>query len=193
MRQHVPFIGEELISRDERDQGEAKRRGQLIDEVLSTASDASSWDDLAPPPQPTSARPKASTNQPTPGPISARGQSVNSAAKQAHIDWLLINNGHGLRVNISGTMDQQLRQEWMRLLRETANNGIDQYEFNLTKAPALNLTGLAMLLLFKEQKKSQKQSITLCHCNRQIWELLLWTGMDKYFVIQGATNEKMKP
>ena len=98
-----------------------------------------------------------------------------------------------MRINISGTIDQALRREWLRLLRETASKDVDQFEFNLTRTPALNMTGLGMLLLFKEQKRSQRQNITLCHCNRQVWELLQWTGMDRYFVIQGATlEEKVK-
>src|SRR5690606_10532300 len=96
----------------------------------------------------------------------------------------------GLRINISGTIDQELRREWLRLLRETASKEIDQFEFNLTRTPALSLTSLSMLLLFREQKRSQRQNITLCHCNRQVWEMLQWTGMDRYLVIQGATLEE---
>lgn len=108
-----------------------------------------------------------------------------SREPQNHIDWIPINNGHCLRINISGRLDLRMRNEWLRFMRATASSNVGQYEFNLTQTPELGLAGLGLLLLFKDQKKSRQQDIKLCHCNRQIWELLLWTGMDKYFSIQG--------
>jgi anti-anti-sigma regulatory factor len=71
------------------------------------------------------------------------------------------------------------------LLAETDANGIGQFEFNLTQAPNLSLTGLGMLLLFKERKGAERGDIKLCHCNKNVWDLLQWSGMDKYFTIQG--------
>ena len=103
----------------------------------------------------------------------------------ATIDWLPINSGHGLRINISGSLDQSMHNEWRRLIAETEANGVGQFEFNLTDAPNLTLTGLGMLLHFKEQKGSERGDIKLCHCNKEVWQMLQWTGMDKYFTIQG--------
>lgn len=189
MRPPVPFIGEELILRDGEHPGETTSHGQMISEVLSTAGETSSWEDSIPATAPTKQRAAAVIK----GAANARSVHKPATDTGPRIDWIPINNGHGLRINISGTIDQALRREWLRLLRETASKDVDQFEFNLTRTPALNMTGLGMLLLFKEQKRSQRQNITLCHCNRQVWELLQWAGMDRYFVIQGATlEEKVK-
>lgn len=208
MRRKVPFLGEENITRADDEEAQAKRtRGHLIDDVLSTHKQPSTWDDhvaesytdpFGAPPK--VARPHAHIPAPkparsklvpvTPGPVLKKAiiDSSYSDANTATIDWLPINSGHGLRINISGSLDQNLRAEWRRLLEETEANGIGQFEFNLTDAPNLTLTGLGMLLLFKEQKGSERGDIKLCHCNKEVWQMLQWTGMDKYFTIQGKPN-----
>lgn len=113
-------------------------------------------------------------------------------ADSASLDWTSINNGRGLRINIYGCIDHDLRKEWSRLLSDTEANGIHEFEFNLTETPALSLTGLGMLLLFKERKKSTRDDIKLCNCNKEVVQLLHWTGMEKYFHIEAAqiANEK---
>ena len=208
MRRKVPFLGEEQITRADDEAAQAKKvRGHLIDDILSTANQASTWDDHvadsytdpfgdssivfrahAPAPAPKARRPKAVPV--TPGPVlkTAFIESSYSNADTATINWLPINSGHGLRINISGNLDQNLRNEWRRLLAETEANGIGQFEFNLTDAPNLTLTGLGMLLLFKEQKGSERGDIKLCHCNKEVWQMLQRTGIDKYFTIQGKPN-----
>ena len=208
MAKKVPFLGEERIARADDPQSEAKKtRGRAIDEVLSTAADPSSWDDVvvvkAPAVEPSeNARPHASIPKPTkrssvaftPGvvfkktPLETELAATKGSSFGATIDWIPINNGHALRINVCGDMDQGIRAEWVRLLEETANNGVGQFEFNLMQAPTLSLTGLGMLLLFKEQKGSERGDIKLCHCNKDVWQLLQWAGMDRYFVIQGAPN-----
>lgn len=102
----------------------------------------------------------------------------------ASLDWTPINNGRGLRINIHGAIDSGLRKEWARLLDGTGDANIEEFEFNLSDAPALSLTGLGMLLLFKERKGSARESISLCNCNKEVTQLLEWTGMDRYFVIK---------
>lgn len=208
MRRKVPFQGEEHITRANDEEAKAKKaRGHLIDDVVSTQRQPSSWDDVVysdyPDPMgapPRVARPHAAvpkTTRPktvpvTPGPtlkkavIDANMNAAKTAVLNgATIDWLPVNNGHSLRINICGNLDQNLRSEWRRLLEETEANGIGQFEFNLTQAPTLTLTGLGMLLLFKEQKGSERGDIKLCNCNKDVWQMLQWTGMDKYFTIQG--------
>jgi anti-anti-sigma factor len=226
MRRKVPFMGEEHLIRAEDEESQAKKaRGQLIDDVISTQKQPSTWDDhvapdyfdpfgappkvlrphahmpmpmTAPTPAPAPTRPKRVPV--TPGAVpkkaviesssnSSISNSVNSSnsytsAKMATIDWKPINSGHALRINIFGNLDQNLHSEWRRLIAETEANGIGQFEFNLTDAPSLTLTGLGMLLLFKEQKGSERGDIKLCHCNKDVWQMLQWTGMDKYFTIQ---------
>ena len=210
MRRKVPFMGEERIARAGDEEAEAKKnRGHLIDDVLSTQKQPSTWDDLvtndypdpvaAPPkisrahaptpsPSPTASKPRPKKVPVTPGAVFKKAviQGGYLDANAATIDWLPINSGHGLRINICGTLDQNLRREWRRLLQETATSKVGQFEFNLTEAPTLTLTGLGMLLMFKEQKGSERGDIKLCHCNRDVWQLLQWTGMDKYFTIQGG-------
>lgn len=219
MRRKVPFLGEEHIERSDDEMAKAKKtRGHLIDDVLSTQKQPSTWDDLvtsdypdpagtmqpkmmrvhAPSPKP--ARPK--TVPVTPGPslkkaifevnnsiaVGATATSPFVSMNGSAIDWLPINSGHGLRINIFGSLDQNLRSEWRRLIEETEKSGVGQFEFNLTDAPTLTLTGLGMLLLFKEQKGSERGDIKLCHCNKDVWQMLQWTGMDKYFTIQGRPS-----
>lgn len=105
----------------------------------------------------------------------------------ASLDWISINNGRGLRVNIYGSIDHGLRKEWSRLLNNAASSNIHEFEFNLHETPALSLTGLGMLLLFKERKGSGREQITLCNCNKDVEQLLKWSGMEKYFLIQSST------
>jgi len=208
MRRKVPFLGEERIARAGDEEAEAKKnRGHLIDDVLSTQKQPSTWDDLVtndyPDPVITAPKvrrahapaPSVPANKPRPKKVPVTAGSVlkkaviegnYSDANGSTIDWLPINSGHGLRINICGTLDQNLRREWRRLLEETATSDVGQFEFNLTEAPTLTLTGLGMLLMFKEQKGSERGDIKLCHCNRDVWQLLQWTGMDKYFTIQGV-------
>lgn len=102
----------------------------------------------------------------------------------ASLDWTPINNGRGLRVTVYGSIDHGLRKEWSRLLNDTAGSNIHEFEFNLNETPALSLTGLGMLLLFKERKGSVREEIKLCNCNKEVEQLLRWSGMDKYFLIQ---------
>ena len=107
------------------------------------------------------------------------------------MDWVSINSGRGLRVSIHGNIDNNLRKEWSRLLEETEGTDIKEFEFNLNETPALSLTGLGMLLLFKERKRSARDAIKLCNCNKEVAQLLEWTGMDKYFVIQNTQISEM--
>jgi anti-anti-sigma factor len=212
MRRKVPFLGEENVTRATDEDAQAKKaRGHLIDDVLSTHKQPSTWDDhvaesyvdpFAAPPKvsrphahapshTTAPKPARSKAVPVaPGPVLKKAiiESSYSDANMATIDWSPINSGHGLRINISGCLDQNLRTEWRRLLEETEANGIGQFEFNFTEAPTLTLTGLGMLLLFKEQKGSDRGDIKLCHCNKEVWQMLQWTGMDKYFTIQGKPS-----
>lgn len=198
MRRKVPFVGEEHIARASDDEsGSKKTRGHLIDDVLSTQAQGSSWDDHVSPDYPNplaepakQVKPHASIPKPSrvpmqPGPAPVLKKAGSTSIGNSSIDWIPINNGHGLRINICGSLDQNIRGEWKKLIEETAENGIGQFEFNLTQAPSLSLTGLGMLLLFKEQKGSERGDIKLCHCNKEVWQILQWTGMDKYFTIQG--------
>jgi anti-anti-sigma factor len=218
MRNSVPFIGEEQISRADSEQAKQKRHsGKIIDEVISKADAESSWDDVVPD---TWNGNRAKALRPSPGirkPVApqqqliskqlAGKQLVQGAAKPtkvpfhkpisgkkaelaAFIDWVPINSGHGLQINVTGNMDHNLREEWRRLLEETMASNIDEFEFNLTSAPALSMTGLGMLLLFKERKGSTREAIKLCNCNKDVWQLLNWTGMEKYFVIQKGSDFK---
>lgn len=126
-----------------------------------------------------------------PRPVAKTSGAYSNAvtfSDSASLDWVPINNGQGVRVNIYGSIDHGLRKEWSRLLRDTAANNIHEFEFNLTETPALSLTGLGMLLLFKERKGSGREQITLCNCNKEVEQLLRWSGMDKYFLIQPKKN-----
>jgi anti-anti-sigma factor len=196
----VPFLGESRIHRAEDEEREAKNtQGQAIDEVMSTFSDATSWDDVAIQPpvldQPVlsiSAMPHASVAIPVRRATHTQGAALKKAIIESNysvgMSWIPINNGHGLRINILGNMDAMLSDEWSKMIETTSANNIGQFEFNLTQAPSISLAGIGMLLLFKEQKGSARGDIKLCHCNREVWQLLQWTGMDKYFVIQGGPN-----
>lgn len=210
MRRKVPFMGEDRIVRDGDEAAQAKKaRATVIDDILSTNAQPSTWDDLvtsdypdplgmtpsAPRPNLPPKKPRPKTVPVTPGPVPSLKKAIIDSAFTnglSSIDWLPINSGHGLRINICGNLDQNLRAEWRRLLEETERTGVGQFEFNFTEAPSLSLTGLGMLLLFKEQKKSERGDIKLCHCNREVWQMLLWTGMDKYFTIQGIPGSAVK-
>jgi anti-anti-sigma factor len=209
MRNSVPFIGEGQISRADSEQGSQKRQaGKLIDEVISSADAESSWEDVVPDSwesnrtkvlrsSPGVKRPAQSAKQLVQGSAQlASGKSpsrktLNSkVAVTAFVDWVSTNSGQGLRINIVGNVDHNLRDQWRRLLEETAAMDVSEYEINLKATPALSMTGLGMLLLFKERKESSREAIKLSNCNQDVWKLLNWTGMDKYFVIQKGPEPK---
>jgi anti-anti-sigma factor len=100
------------------------------------------------------------------------------------LEWKLIGDGRGLRVDVLGNIDHHLRPEWRRLLDETEGDDLKVFEFNLNDTPALSLTGLGMLLLFRERKGLNKGKIALCNCNPKVSELLHWSGMERYFTIE---------
>jgi anti-anti-sigma factor len=173
------------------------------------------WVDKSKPkphPAPVSAGPSASTLKPKPqvpikaGPktngISTTKKAVPSKASSASapltfsdsasMDWVRINNGRGLRVSIHGNIDNDLRKEWSRLMNDTESADVKEFEFNLNETPALSLTGLGMLLLFKERKGSARDAIKLCNCNKDVAQLLQWTGMDKYFAIERTQISEIK-
>lgn len=202
MRRLVPFVGEKQIARPDTDQERAKRAaGRVIDEVVSTADGESSWDDLVPndwPSKPLTPKPPTGAGVTRPAkvgfsPGSPRAsQSLTRTTTLVYSDkptleWISINNGRSLRISIQGNIDHELRPEWQRLLDETQDVAAAEFEFNLAHAGALSLTGLGMLLLFKERKGSSREAITLFNCNKEVAQLLHWTGMDKYFVIQAVS------
>jgi anti-anti-sigma factor len=188
--------------------------GKVIDDVVGDGVAPSSWEDVVPegwadrsipktlkptasasvslPPKTTQvpiksgSTSKGLTSKPLVAKTPAKKPSSSAItfSDSACLDWVSINNGRGVRVNIHGAIDNDLRKEWARLLEGIADSNIEEYEFNLSDAPALSLTGLGMLLLFKERKGSSREAISLCNCNKEVAQLLEWTGMDRYFVIK---------
>ncbi|RYZ95857.1 MAG: anti-sigma factor antagonist [Moraxellaceae bacterium] len=199
MRRNVPFLGEERITRSAEESDEAKKvSGREIDDVLSSLSAGSSWDDLVVEEKP-AGKPRAGGSISKGDAVSKQvrhsaghspiGQTVKKPVDdKPSIDWIPFNNGHALRINLTGNFDQNIRSEWRRLLEETEGNGISQFEFNMTRTTNISLTGLGMLLMFKERKGSERGDIKLCNCNTDVWQILEWTGMDKYFTILGQPH-----
>ena len=221
MRHHVPFVGERKIVRANDEKARLKRTsGRVIDDVVGDGKVESSWDDVVPDGWTDKSQPKplkpptASASIAMPRahvPIKAnlKGSAPNSAKKvtkpkststsgaitfsdSASMDWVPINNGRGLRVSIHGNIDNDLRKEWSRLLNDAESANVKEFEFNLNETPALSLTGLGMLLLFKERKGSTRDAIKLCNCNKEVTRLLHWSGMDKYFVIENTLISENK-
>ena len=191
MGRKVPFVGEEHISRAGQEAEAKKARGRIIDDVISTQKQPTTWEDEVridepqPRPVPKAMRPHMPQAKSVRPNAPQFKKAIIEATMRASLDWIPINNGHGLRINISGVLDQNARIEWRKLLEETDSNGVNQFEFNLTQSPSISLTGLGMLLLFRE-KKGDRSDIKLCHCNQDVWDVLHWTGMEKYFTIQGG-------
>ena len=221
MRHLVPFVGERNIVRADDERARAKRTGgRVIDDVVGDGKVESSWDDVVSegwndPSRPKPAKPPAArgsvgvprghvpiragtvsagalqakkSTSARPAPLA----STNSFSDAASMDWVSINNGRGLRVSIYGSIDNDLRKEWSRFLDDTDSADIKEFEFNLNATPTLSLTGLGMLLLFKERKGSARDAIKLCNCNKEVIELLQWTGMDKYFAIETTQVSQYK-
>lgn len=190
--------------------------GRVIDDVVGDGKVESSWDDVVPDGWVDKSKPKSLTPptaaahasiamprahvpiKPSPKSAAAAPTKKVTATKSvipsasitfsdsASMDWVRINNGRGLRVSIYGNIDNDLRKEWSRLLNDTESADVKEFEFNLNETPALSLTGLGMLLLFKERKGSARDAIKLCNCNKDVAQLLQWTGMDKYFAIEST-------
>jgi anti-anti-sigma factor len=193
MRKGVPFFAEEQLVRQEgtRDSGRLPERE--ISEILSTQSGTSSWEDLVEGPsrvrKPTHEMRRLVPIKPTPGrPGLMNRLSGAMTTRSTHIEWMPIRHGHCLRINVNGNMDLEMRKEWRRLMRAMTKNNVGQFEFNLIQTANISLSGLGMLLLFRELKKAQRTDIKLCHCNKQIRDMLQLTGMDKYFLIQARVS-----
>ena len=196
--------------------------GRVIDEIVGDGRVESSWDDEVPsgwvdktkpkPVAPPAVAAKVSMVQPkTHVPLKPGAKTSSAGADKktvpftagavsspltfsdsASMDWVRINNGRGLRVSIHGNIDNDLRKEWSRLLNDAESADIKEFEFNLRETPALSLIGLGMLLLFKERKGSAHDAIRLCNCNKEVTQLLHWTGMDKYFAIEDTQISEIK-
>lgn len=220
MRHLVPFVGEQKVVRANDEQARGKRiAGRVIDDVVGDGKVESSWDDVVPdgwsdkskpkPGKPASsasvsmprahvpikANPKSAGSIPAKKAASAKSPTSSTAitfSDSASMDWVRINNGRGLRVSIHGNIDNDLRKEWSRLLSDSESADVKEFEFNLNETPALSLTGLGMLLLFKERKGSTRDDIRLCNCNKEVTQLLHWTGMDKYFAIENTQISNVK-
>jgi anti-anti-sigma factor len=209
MRHLVPFVGERKVVRADDEQARIKRTsGRVIDEIVGDGKVESSWDDVVPSGWIDKSKPKPATPVASVAPkpqASIKADTKHSASAKkttpvkvsgtsapmtfsdaASMDWVRINSGRGLRVSIYGNIDNHLRKEWARLLNDTESADVKEFEFNLNETPALSLTGLGMLLLFKERKGSKRDAIRLCNCNKEVTQLLLWTGMDKHFSIENT-------
>lgn len=217
MRHQVPFVGEQKVVRADDEPARAKRAsGRVIDDVIGDGPQESSWDDVVPggwldksKPNPTKkaeSQARASVAIPrTNVPLKAGAKAAGAKKKEsgvgsrsatfsdsASMDWVRINNGRALRVSVHGNIDNDLRKEWSRLLNDTESADVKEFEFNLNETPALSLAGLGMLLLFKERKGSARDGIKLCNCNKEVTQLLQWTGMDKYFAIENTQISDVK-
>lgn len=116
--------------------------------------------------------------------VSSSAVSAAAYTGPSSLDWIYIHNGRGVRVNIHGAINHHLRKDWALLLEATADSIIEEVEFNFSDSPSLNLTGLGMLLLFKEKKRVTGEMISLCNCNKEVTQLLEWARMDRYFTIK---------
>ncbi|UTF59809.1 STAS domain-containing protein [Gilvimarinus sp. DA14] len=101
-----------------------------------------------------------------------------------HIDWHPINNGHSIKVHVAGDINIECMAQWRRLIKETSGNGIHQFEFDLKEVKSLSLAGLAMLLMFKDDKQAQARDISLTQCNNQLYKRLLWSGLTREFIVR---------
>lgn len=221
MRHHVPFLGERRVVRADDESARTKRmNGRVIDYVIGDGNIESSWEDVVPAgwndqpkivpadsigPHVVVPAPRALVKTKSQVPIKKSAAKENVASPQkntasnkltsaaaARLNWVSINNGRGLRVIVRGNIDYDLRKEWRRLLEDTETASIKEYEFNLNETPTLSLIGLGMLLLFKERKGVARGAIKLCNCNKDVTQLLHWTGMDKYFLIENTQISDVK-
>jgi anti-anti-sigma factor len=198
MRNLVPFVSEQKVSRAENAKEQAKRAaGKLIDDVVATDVGESSWDDLVPKTQPArtlAGQPKQTKVHP---PMNL-GTHIASPGRHPKVtdqifsdgpsvQWVPINSGKALRIDVMGAMDKSLRSQWRRLLAEVEAGSMKEFEINLLDSPSLSLTGLGMLLMFRETSGASKMA--LCNCNKSVQETLFWSGMDKYFLIQAPVGK----
>jgi anti-anti-sigma factor len=206
MRSLVPFVSEQKTVRGDDALAQKKRAsGKVIDEVIVSETQESSWEDTVPPDAQAAIKktmPSASVSMPTAAaakksipvksPASSASRSTAAPAPSGSpvfydgpmLEWKRIGDGRGLRVDVLGNIDHHLRPEWRRLLEETEGDDLKVFEFNLNDTPALSLTGLGMLLLFRERKGLNKGKIALCNCNPKVAEILHWSGMERYFTIE---------
>ncbi|MBU2887603.1 STAS domain-containing protein [Gilvimarinus agarilyticus] len=176
MKKQVPFIGEEFFARDG-DNHAFSDETALLNELLQADHCSDSLDDKAHkniPARPHKTKPS----------ITVPASNKKKQVQVTRVDWHPINHGHGIRVSIHGDMDLKMINQWQQLLRETAGNGIHQFEIDLKNTDNMSLSGLAMLLLFKDQKKAGSGDISLNQCSRELYKRLIWSGLTEEFIIR---------
>ncbi|MDO3383550.1 STAS domain-containing protein [Gilvimarinus algae] len=178
MKKQVPFVGEEFFSRDAATSQEGSD-SELIEQLLEAELENSSWDDLVPASaKARNTRVRASVTRPEGKP------REQPSASKTRIDWRPINNGHSIKISVHGNIDLAAMRQWRQLLRETAGNGVHQFEFDLRETEVLSLAGLAMLLLFKDNKQAGSRDISLNQCNRSLYQRLSWSGLTREFIVR---------
>lgn len=110
--------------------------------------------------------------------------TVKDNKAYTRLDWHPINNGHGIKVHVVGDIDINALDQWRKLIKETNGNGINQFEFDLKDVRSMSLAGLAILLLFKDNKQAQARDICLTQCSNDLYKRLVWSGLTKEFIVR---------
>lgn len=157
MKNPVPFLDEEYLTRDKKPQ-----------------------------PPPTKSAPRsAGVTKPVvrSRPAGTKPATAVSKTSGARVYWHPIHNGQCLKINISGNPDVRTLAQWRRLMRECQRLHTRRFEFDLGEAEEMGLAALALLLILKERQQVAPRDMVLSQCTQQLYRLLQWTGLSGEFTV----------
>ena len=112
-------------------------------------------------------------------------QSVLSADDEEQQTFRLrtIDNGHQLRIAVHGELNLSLRWQLRKLIDSIKTYPVAGYEVDLSQCHGITVTGIAILLLIKENTGADSENMVVKNCRPAIVERLQWAGMESYFRI----------
>ncbi len=106
-------------------------------------------------------------------------------ATETRFTHRLLDDGECTRIAVQGGLREDQRRALQPLLAALKAQPTKAFEIDLMLCDHITVTGVAMLLLIKEEAGASKEHMLLKHCNSEVIDTLLWAGMEQYFTIDG--------
>ncbi|HEY7886125.1 MAG TPA: hypothetical protein VIC08_14370, partial [Cellvibrionaceae bacterium] len=112
--------------------------------------------------------------------------AISNKSKAARVYWHPVQNGHCLKINISGKPDIRCLGQWRRLLKDCQRLNSQRFEFDLKETGDFGLAALALLLMLKDSRQVKAPDFVLNQCNQELLRLLQWTGLNRSFTVRAV-------
>src|SRR5690554_2383309 len=120
----------------------------------------------------------------------ATSATTSRKSSVAHVHWYPTQNGHCLKISISGKPDIRCLGQWRRLIKDCQRHNNQRFELDLKEADDFGLAALALLLMLKDTRQVKASDFVLNQCNQQLFRLLQWTGLNGAFTVRAVRAER---